>query len=676
MRRQCRQILIAWLSMITVAGQAAAQTPGSSDTLAVQLDEVLVRGTRPAATSGGAGSVSAKTDSLRLRSVPTVESVLRALPATYLRTNSRGESEVTVRGSESRQVAVLLDGVPLTYAWDGRADVSVIPALAVQEVTLVRGLSSLSAGANTLGGVVSLATLPSGVALERGTAQVRAGVYELGAYGVASTVSVPHSLSWGVFTIRGGAGYYDTPGQTLPNGIDEPVPADDNERLNTDFQETNGFVSMRIDANNGAYVSLLGTGHQAERGIAAQLGVTSARFWRYPFIARGIGVLSAGTGRREAPWGGRTEFQISSGYDLGRTEIDAYTDRSYATLDAQEDGNDNVFSLRSVATQTLGESADVRFGFSYGDIRHDEILDGIENPYRQTLWSGSAEAMMRLPGVGGIREFDLSAGTTFDGENTPKTGNKPPFEALDRWGGRLGVAAHLGDGGTSAHASVSQRARFPSLRELYSGALGSFEPNPNLKPEELLAFEAGVTTEIARGGLQVIGFHHLLSDAVVRIRPPGQDFQRVNQEGIRSVGVELQTSHAFGPTEVSVDLIAQDVKVLDPAAGLTQPENMPELIGGVRVQLPVGVGMFVAADARYTGEQFVIDPEHDVESRLAPAGQLNLDVSRAWPLGGGTGWFRGVQLRAALDNVTDAVQYDAFGLPQAGRTVRLELMAY
>ena len=69
----------------------------------------------------------------------------------------------------------------------------------------------------------------------------------------------------------------------------------------------------------------------------------------------------------------------------------------------------------------------------------------------------------------------------------------------------------------------------------------------------------------------------------------------------------------------------------------------------------------------------MLDPEHDVESKLAPAGRLDLELSRDWPLGGGAGWFRGAQLRAALDNLTDSVQYDAFGLPRPGRTMRMEL---
>ena len=79
-----------------------------------------------------------------------------------MRTNSRGEAELSVRGSESRQVAVLFDGMPLTLSWDRRTDLSVIPAGALQQVTLVRGLSTLLAGPNVLGGVVEFQTGAAG----------------------------------------------------------------------------------------------------------------------------------------------------------------------------------------------------------------------------------------------------------------------------------------------------------------------------------------------------------------------------------------------------------------------------------------------------------------------------------------------------------------------------------
>ncbi len=667
--------LIVVLGAFLVTG-ASAQTPSQTDTSMVQVPEVLVRGTRPVATTGGAGAIQAKLDTLAIPSDPTMERVLRALPAVYVRTNSRGEAEVTVRGSESRQVAILLDGVPLTYAWDGRADVSVIPALAPQEVVLVRGLSSLMHGTNSVGGVVEFNTRPANPATTRRSIQLRGDVDQVGSFGVAGAVTAPRDLGWGVLTARAGAGFRDTPGQPLARGITEPVPTDDDLRLNTDVNETNGFAALRVDGDNGSFLSLAGGGYEAERGIAAQLGVTAARFWRYPFMARGIGVLSGGTGRHSMPWGGRADLQVSGGYDKGRTEIDAYDSRDYTTIAAEEDGNDEVTTLRTVATQTLGENADFRLGATYGDIRHDEILSGVQNDYRQRLWSVSGQTVIAIPTNGAIRQYDVSAGATYDGADTPETGNKPSFGDLDRWGGRLGLAGHLGNGATTVHASVSQRARFPSLRELYSGSLGTFEINPNLKPEELLATEAGVTTRSGWGDVQVVGFYHMLSDAVVRIRPPGQNFQRVNQEGIRSVGGELLASRAFGRFQLSGDLIVQDVEVLDPSAGLTRPENMPEVMGAVRAQVLVGAGLVMAAEAEYTGEQFVIDPETDLETELPAAGRLNVEFRRAWAMGGGSGWFGAFEARAMFENLTDTPQYDAFGLPLPGRSMRLEFRVH
>lgn len=652
----------------------AAQAPGSPpDTAVVEIEGVQVRGSRPVVTRGGASAVTARLDSLAIGAVPTVEQVLRAMPGTYLRTNSRGETEVTVRGSESRQVAVMLDGVPLTYAWDGRADVSVIPALAIEEVTLVRGLTSLAHGPNALGGVVELKSLRLSSDL-RPRASLRAGVDEPGAHGVGASITLPRRFGWGVLGMSGGVGHRDTPGQPLARGIVEPVAGDGDRRLNTDLRETNGFVAVRAESDRGPFVSLLGAGVGAERGIAAQLGVTAARFWRHPFVARGIGVLTAGTGRQSMPWGGRGDLEAGAGYDRGRTEIDAFTDRTYATIRSEEDGDDEVLSLRATASQTLGDRADVRLGVTSGDVRHDEILDGVRNAYRQRLRSGFAQSTARVPGVGLVREFDASAGVTFDAADTPETGNKPPFASLDRWGGRVGLAAHFG--AATVHASASERARFPSLRELYSGALGSFEPNPDLKPEVLRAFEAGVSTRLRGGLVQVVGFHHRLADAVVRIRPPGQNFRRVNQEGIRSVGAELLASQAAGALELSADAIVQDVAVLDPAAGLTRPENMPEVLASLRVRAPLGGGIVAVAEARYIGEQFALDPDSGRESRLAPSGQLNLEAWRSWTFAPDRPWLRDVQLRLAADNVTDAVQYEGFGLPSPGRTLRAEVRVH
>ena len=79
----------------------------------------------------------------------------------------------------------------------------------------------------------------------------------------------------------------------------------------------------------------------------------------------------------------------------------------------------------------------------------------------------------------------------------------------------------MGDA-TRLHVGMSRKVRFPSLRELYSGALGRFVPNPNLKPEVLGALEAGLTgTGVGLGGrleAQAVIFDQRFSVGMVEAR--------------------------------------------------------------------------------------------------------------------------------------------------------------
>lgn len=123
---------VAWrvcLTATAIAGTsfaARAQTiPDSTrrDTSRARLESVVVRGIAAPATVGGASAVVVAVDSLRIAPSALFDQVVARLPFIHVRENSRGEAEISMRGSESRQVAVFVDGVPITLAWDHRADI-------------------------------------------------------------------------------------------------------------------------------------------------------------------------------------------------------------------------------------------------------------------------------------------------------------------------------------------------------------------------------------------------------------------------------------------------------------------------------------------------------------------------------------------------------------------------
>jgi iron complex outermembrane receptor protein len=673
--------LAALLSLALAASSEAQQRRDSTlADSAILLPPFVIRAATPVATPGGASAIRARLDSMALPAAPTLERVLRALPTLHVRTNSRGEAEISVRGSESRQVAVLVDGVPLTLAWDARADVSVIPATAPVEIALVRGLSSMLHGPNVLGGVVELNVGRSLLQPQSAAADVSGTVDHLGGYGTRATVSLPFTGDAGNLLIRAGAAHRDIPGVPRARGIVEPVPVEGDLRLNTDAQDLDGFLAVRYASPAGAWASFSGSSFRAERGIAAELGYEDgARFWRYPHVSRTLAVLSGGTGDRATPLG-RGDLEASLGLDLGRTEIDAYTDRTYTTLDSFEDGEDRTLTARVLGDHTLGGRGELRAAFTLAEVRHDEMVPDGNARYRQRLWSVGTETAWRVvQRQGAVDWLRLSLGGAYDVGQTPESGGREPrLGTLSAVGGRVGASLSLAGGTTIIHGGVSRRARFPALRELYSGALNRFAPNPDLQPEKLLAIEAGVTTRLGPAELQAVGFRHLMKDAVVRITLPDRRFMRVNRDRLESLGLELLASAAVGPLSLAGDLTLQSVDLTDTEAAVThRPENLPDVFGALSAGVRLPLDLHLAGQVRYTGSQFCIDPGTGEDAQLKAGATVGGEVSRIWrlrPQGGG--WFGRLEARVSADNAGDLALYDQCGLPQPGRLFRFQLRVF
>ncbi len=665
--------------LLAGAAPAGSQVPDStrSDSLEASLAEIVVRAAEPVTTVGGAAALRLRLDSLDLPPAPSLERVLRKLPLLHVRRNSRGEAEISARGSESRQVAILVDGIPLTLAWDGRADASIIPLGAPVQVEYTRGLSSMLYGPNVLGGIVEITVGRSLRQPRRSSLRVATGADATGGVGGSTDVTLPFESGAGRWLLRGGVGYTASPGQPLPAGVREPSDPATDLRVNTDVHSVDGFAALRFHGNQGQWASLTASSFQARRGIAAELGVTDARFWRYPSVRRSLLIASGGSGERLGLFGGRVDLETSVAVDLGRTDIDAYTSRSYTELDGFEDGKDRVLTGRLLADHTLGRRVDLSGAFTVSDIRHDELLPGGEARYRQRLWSTGLESTWRAVENGAaVSSLRFTAGAAYDVGQTPQSGGREPLGTIHAWGGRVGFTMGLDQGETEIHGGVSRRGRFPSLRELYSGALDRFVPNPELRPERLVAIEAGVTRRFGRSEIQAVAFHHRLDDAVVRISLPDRRFMRVNRNRLTSRGVELLASAPIGPATVAGDLTVQSVTLADPGAAVgNRPENLPAVFGSLRARVPLALGLVGGGDLIVTGNQFCIDPESGADRRLDGGGTVNAELSRVFALRS-AGLWSALEARLAADNLGNAARYDQCGLPRPGRLLRVQIRLF
>lgn len=685
--------LTAVLSMALLAGSLAAPLTGQArqdstarDTVVFEMEDLRIRATRAVATTTGASAVRLSLESPRLAPLPLLAEALRAMPFVQVRENSRGEAQLTLRGTESRQVAVLVDGVPLSLGWDARTDLSVIPTDAAREIRLYRGISSVLHGPNVLGGVVEIDLASGRAGTEPPRSGFQGGVDETGATVFGGRFGDTWAAGDGRLYVQAGAGRRSRDGVPLAGGVSQPVEPEPGERLNSDFEHTSGFVTARYEAPSGAWASLSSFAFRAERGVPPELHLQDPRRWRIPETARLVTALSAGTAWGETPLG-EGDIEVSLGLDFGDTQIDAYETLAYKTIAEREFSDTRTITARLVADHTLGAGM-LRTAFTWAETDHDERIEEGPTPslsastssFKQRLYSLGAE--LEHPVTSATRGFwsgvRLSVGASFDHASTPETGGVEPRDPIGAWGARVGGSAVIGDRGR-LHVGASRRVRFPSLRELYSGALGRFVPNPELDPEVLRALEAGITgtLDAFAGELegQAVLFHQEFSDAIVRTGLGDGRFQRQNRNRVRASGVELLAALRWDRWSIGGDVTWQNVVLTDDLAPAAQgrPEYQPEVAGSVDLSGPLFEDVIGRAEVEFVGRQFCVDAEMGTDVALSRTARLGVLVSREWGIDGA---FRRLQVSAGLDNVTDAAVFDQCGLPQPGRLFRIQFRIF
>lgn len=670
------------------------------DSTVQRIAPVVVTGAPAPAAIGGSSAVVLAPGELTTPPAPSLEQALREMPFVLVRQNSRGEVELSVRGSDSRQAAVLVDGLPLSLGWDHRTDPSLVPLTGARRLTLVRGLATLLVGPNVLGGVIEVDVAggehgfaPSGELTPE--LALASGIDHTAARVLSGSGALPLRLGAGTLILRGGAAYHARDGLELGRdvqpggagaespgeGTDPGQPEDPHLRTNSDLRQVDGFASARYETPRGTFAGLTSTAYRAERGVPPELHLEEPRLWRYPDLSRVIAILSAGSGRRATPWG-RGALEISAGVNDGDVAIESFADRSYGVPIGRESGDERTLSARVHATHTLPGGGELRAAVTHADVRYDERID--EDPasrYRQRLSSIGTEAQWLL-----FSRALITGGVVHDVASTPETGGRPSVGTLARTGWRLGATSFAFDHTVRVHATVSDRARFPALRELYSGALDRFEPNPALRPERLLGAEFGATVlggapEAAGISLQSVIFHHRLRDAVVRVSTPEGRFRRINRDEIRSTGVELLAtwtpvggvgSGRLDGLSLTADLLVQRVRVIDPPLtnGTTErrAEHQPELRAAIDLTLPLPLDIRAMSTLRYAGRQYCVHPDLGRQVALAAQAGGDVAITRTWSPGAGL--LRRVRAVLALENITDASIYDQCGLPRPGRTLR------
>ncbi len=143
------------------------------------------------------------------------------------------------------------------------------------------------------------------------------------------------------------------------------------------------------------------------------------------------------------------------------------------------------------------------------------------------------------------------------------------------------VATYQVQDGPSVFAGVSRKTRFPTIKERFSGGLGSAVPNPSLNPESALHLEVGLEQKGSNWSAKLALFQSRLHDAIQSISlaptacsaPPCTELENVGKQ--RNRGFELTGEYAPIETlhfQAEVDIVQIDF-LDDPNL---KPQGAPE----------------------------------------------------------------------------------------------------
>jgi outer membrane receptor protein involved in Fe transport len=497
---------------------------------------VEVTGTR----AGGFVSHASEADAPR--EVADAASLVEPLPGVHVRRLGADDSFATlsIRGSSSTEVAVLLAGVPLTGGADPSLDLATLPLWPGAQARVYRSFAPASLGQGSLGGTLALD--PPRLGARPGT-DVWAAV---GSFGEAR-VRI---------------------GDVRALGDARLVTALSASRADDDFSYYDPRLSLL--ERRDVYSVRANDGHAAINGLVAYA------------IPAGGGVTLTTTAlaqarRQELPGGidETTPFQrLDSNRELLSLEL-ARADES-GTWTARAWGRRDGLAVRDDPRRTaaLGptrtDDAIVAAGASAGRRWHvaqplllDLRLDGTGERFAPGTYVGAAQppgATRASVGAGADADFRVAenwsaaaSGRVDVWNDEEPTGRSFTVAAPTtvRPTGHVGADVVLGGFTLAAHGGAV--ARPASFVELY-GDRGAFLGDPTLRPESAWTVDAGVAYAYRRGPLRVLldtaAFATWADDLIVFVATGAYGQVKATNIGrARILGAEASVRLRAGPLE-------------------------------------------------------------------------------------------------------------------------------
>jgi len=667
-KRWIRILLFLILGICSVITQNGFAVTTSQQTATYTLGEIVVSGKRTGVESIGTVREIKIDDTFRQR-YQTLDQALELLPGLDIRTGTDGVPRVGLRGFRSRHVLLLLNGIPYNSTFDGQFDPSLIPLENISKIKVSYGTHSVLYGQGGLAGVINVITekgtdgFQGAVRLEAGDRNRNLGGFKL-------------SGAKNQFNAYVGGSIFHRDGFVLPDDFIPTSEEDGGLRENSDKDRGNLFVNIGYAPNDSWGFGLVLNKDQGEFGKPpitiddkSDIFASQPKYERIDDYDGFSGQVSV-NGNLPGPFGLRAWGFINR---LDEDE-NRYDDNQYNSMD--DPTVKGTFAKKNTAKihgGTIQTSCDLETkGLITLSLSGEEQSFESAGDIRDVGTGGGG-------GGGGSAFYDIRSFSEDHSVNVYSAAVEYEISSTSRYGVVMGYSHHWfdKDGGgndddngfllgahydlfenTRVKGSVARKIRFPSIRQLYEEGTG----NPLLKPEIAYNYELGLEQRLAQHTIfSLTGFYIDVEDYIEKLDST-DTFE--NNEKYRFQGVELiaQTQY-FENLFLQAGYTFMDTKDNSPNTEKDELQYRPRHKITFEAQYVFDFGLTAYADLLHVADQSFYSRNAPLQKKsLKDYTLISVKVSQAFLK---NRW----HIYVGVDNLFDQEYEEAYGFPQAGRTL-------
>ena len=607
----------------------------------------------------------------------TLDEAIHLMNGLYVRNGGDGVPRIDVRGFRTRNVILLLDGVPLNATFDGQFDPRAIPVENIASIKVTRGGSSVLYGPGGNAAVIDIITKSAAPGLHTTS---DAGV------GFGKEKDASATASYGSHTIKTfvGASVYQQDAFHLSDDFDFTPRQPSDRRVNSDREDRSFYANTEwtpsdafkwgasVNYRNGEYgkpPSTIGT-DKTVFGPLADFAAGANRFERLDGYDS-ISLQTSGQIKLSPVFSIRPTAYFNQLSELTNN----YDDETFSTQNKKGASNED-------ATTQIGGGLQAAYRFS------GNLLTLSLNAENQSWESQGFQVNQHcsVPLVGGtcpnpkknqivaqepfLAQHDIQILSAAAEQELPLTSQLSSVLGIgwanqDQEDSADGNYTYLVGGRyqltntTALRGSVARKIRFPTLRNLFDITSG----NPDLQPEVTQNYEVAVEQQFLpiKAFLSVDLFR---IDAANFIEMDNATQLFRNDEALRFQGVENTLVYNGIPNlGLQVGYTFLDSTNLAPPVigGTSAVQNEPEHKVTLSASYRFDWGTTLRADYLYAAGSVAISKDNINTLPLAPYHLLDFGITQ--DISGGA-----FQLFARVENLFDENYETSFGFPEPGRT--------